>query len=139
MRIRILTGAALLALSVPALAYAQAGAAAGAVTGATGGAIVGGPIGAAVGAVGGALVGAVSDASVPKFRQYVVEEHVTSYPYTGELAVGTVLPEGTIIYHDIPREYAVTTAPSYRYTVVNDRIVVVDPATRRVVQIIDRR
>jgi hypothetical protein len=135
MRVATLTGAALLAVALPAAAFAQGGAAAGAVTGATGGAIVGGPIGAAVGAVGGAVVGVIADSSVPKFRQYVVTERVTSYPYTGDIAVGTVLPEGTIVYHEVPREYA----PTYRYTVVNDRIVLVDPGTRRVVQIIERR
>jgi hypothetical protein len=134
MRVSVLTGAALFALAFPIAAHAQGGAAAGAVTGATGGAIVGGPVGAAVGAVGGAVVGAIADANVPKFRQYVVTERVTSYPHTGDIAVGTILPEGTIVYHDIPAEYNTP----FRYTIVNERIVLVDPATRRVVQIIER-
>jgi hypothetical protein len=33
----------------------------------------------------------------------------------------------------VPPEYHVTT---YRYAVVNDRVVLVDPATRRIVQVI---
>jgi hypothetical protein len=34
----------------------------------------------------------------------------------------------------VPREYGVT---NYRYTVVNDRPVLVDPSTHRIVQVID--
>jgi hypothetical protein len=138
MHIKILTGAALLALALPVAAYAQAGAATGAATGAVGGAVVGGPVGAAVGAVGGAIVGGIADASVPRFREYVVTERVTSVPYTGEIAVGTVLPEGTIVYHDVPREYLPANT-TYRYTVMNDRILLVDPGTRKVIQVIERR
>jgi len=135
---------------VPAAAFAQTqvqtqtqpsgGAAGGAVSGATsgaiGGAVVGGPIGAAVGGVGGAVVGAIiGDAATPKFRSYVVEQSVPSYTYAEPVAVGTVLPQQGVVYHDVPAEYG---APSgYRYTVVNDRAVVVEPRTRRVVQIIN--
>jgi len=75
MRMKILTGAAALALVIPFAAHAQGGAAAGAAAGAAGGAVVGGPVGAAVGGVGGAIVGGIADENKPKFREYVVKEH----------------------------------------------------------------
>jgi hypothetical protein len=135
-------------VAIPATAFAQTtvqtqpsgGAAGGAVSGATsgaiGGAIVGGPVGAAVGGVGGAVVGAIiGDAATPKFRTYVVEQNVPSYTYQQPVAVGTVLPEQGVVYREVPTEYG---APAgYRYTVVNERAVVVEPRTRRVVQIIN--
>ena len=134
--------------AIPATAFAQtqvqtqpsAGATGGAVSGATsgaiGGAIVGGPIGAAVGGVGGAVVGAIiGDAASPKFRTYVVEQSVPSYTYQQPVAIGTVLPEQGVTYREVPAEYGAQ--PGYRYTVVNDRTVVVEPRTRRIVQIIN--
>jgi len=46
--------------------------------------------------------------------------------------VGTELP-GTITYYDVPAEYGVK---NYRYTVVNNTAVLVDPRTHRIVEII---
>lgn len=45
-----------------------------------------------------------------------------------ELNVGTALP-GTVELHEIPNV-------KYRYVVVDDRTVVVDPGTRKVIKII---
>ncbi|CAM5770837.1 DUF1236 domain-containing protein [Bosea minatitlanensis] len=129
----------------PAVAFAQnqpsggavGGATSGAAAGAVGGAVVGGPVGAVVGGVGGAVVGAiVGDAATPRFRSYVVEQRVPSYSYAEPVAVGTVLPEQGVIYHPLPAEYG-PQASRYRYTVVNERPVIVEPQTRRVVQIIE--
>lgn len=131
MKIRILTAAAVLAATLPGVALAQ-GAATGATAGAIGGAVVGGPVGAVVGAATGAIVGGMSDASRPKFHEYVVHEHVRSYTYAGPVVVGTVLPD-TVTFYDVPREYKVS---KYRYTVVNDQTVLVDPTTHRIVEII---
>ncbi|MGL4494287.1 MAG: DUF1236 domain-containing protein [Beijerinckiaceae bacterium] len=121
-------------------AYAQqpaqapgAGVGAGAATGAVGGAIVGGPVGAAVGAVGGAIVGGIAEAMTPKFNTYVVQQNVPSFTYDREVTVGAVLPSSGITYYEVPSEYN----SRYRYTVVNKRTVLVDPATNRVVQIIN--
>ena len=133
MRIRILTSAAVLALAIPVTAYAQAGVAAGATAGAIGGAVVGGPVGAVVGGVGGAIIGGFTDATMPKFREFVVREHVPSYPYSGEVVIGAELPTAGITYYDVPPEYGVR---EYRYTIVNDQTVLVDPNTHRIVQII---
>ena len=69
-----------------------------------------------------------------KFRGYVMNQGVTSYSYAQPVVVGTVLPEQGVVYREVPEEYG---AKGYRYTVVNDRAVVVEPRTRRIVQIIN--
>jgi hypothetical protein len=124
-------------LALPLAAHAQGtlrGAAEGAEEGgrAAGplGAIVGGTVGAATGTVEGIL--GIDDR--PRFREYVVRERRPSYVYKEEVRVGTVLPSSGVTYYEVPREYR---APGYRYTVINDRPVIVEPRTRRVVQIID--
>lgn len=69
-----------------------------------------------------------------RFRAYVVEQRVPSYTYARPVVVGEVLPSDGIVYREVPAQYG----PSgYRYTVVNERTVVVDPVTRRIVQIIE--
>ena len=126
------------AVAFPMMAHAQGtlrGAAEGAEEGgrAAGpvGAIVGGTVGAATGTVEGIL--GVDDR--PRFREYVVREHRPSYVVHEEVRVGTVLPERGVTYYDVPAEYHVR--PGYRYTVVNDRPVLVEARTRRIVEVID--
>jgi len=94
------------------------------------GAIVGGTVGAATGTVGGIL----GVDTRPRFREYVVRERHPSYTYREEIRVGAVLPESGVTYYEVPAEYK---APGYRYTIVNDRPVLVEPRTRRIVEIID--
>ena len=127
------TLAVLALIAASAAAQAQSGAASGAATGAVGGAIVGGPVGAAVGAGVGAIAGGLSDAEAPRFRQYVVREGRPSYRYQEEVRVGAVLPSSGIEYYEVPAEYGVK---GYRYTVVNETPVLVDPGTRRIVQVV---
>jgi len=135
MKYALLCGAAAFALSTMTInASAQNGAAAGATTGAVTGAVVGGPVGAAVGAGVGAIAGGIADDTRPRFRTYVEERHVPSYRFNGEVRVGADLPESGVTYYEVPREYGVT---KYRYTVVNDRTVLVEPGTHRIVQVID--
>jgi hypothetical protein len=130
------------ALLLPAAAGAQQqqqqgippGVGAGAATGAVGGAIVGGPVGAAVGGVAGAVVGGIAEASRPQFREYVVTQRHPSYRYSSEVVVGAELPASGVTYYEVPRQYGET---RYRYTIVNDRPVLVDPGTRRIVQVIE--
>jgi hypothetical protein len=64
----------------------------------------------------------------------VVEQHLPSFHYRESVRVGAVLPKAGVTYYDVPAEYG---APNYRYTVVNDQTVLVDPRTRRVVEVID--
>ncbi|MBY0613626.1 MAG: DUF1236 domain-containing protein [Beijerinckiaceae bacterium] len=120
--------------ALPSAAFAQNGALTGAATGAVGGAVVGGPVGAAVGGVVGAVAGGIADDDRPRFRTYVEERHVRPYKYDGDVVVGTNLPESGIEYYEVPPEYKVK---GYRYTVVNNRTVLVDPRTHRVVEVIN--
>ena len=133
-RIGILGAALVLAVAGVNVAHAQSGAATGAAAGAVGGAVVGGPVGAVVGAGVGAVAGGIADDTRPRFRTYVTGQKHPSYKYTNEVRVGADLPASGVTYYDVPREYGVT---KYRYTVVNDRTVLVDPSNHRVVQIID--
>jgi Protein of unknown function (DUF1236) len=117
---------------LPAAAYADednpvnAGAAAGGAVGA----VVGAPLGAAAGIVGG-LTGAMA----PRFHHYVVEEQVPSYEWREHphVVVGDVLPSEGVTLYPVPREYGVT---RYKYSVVDDTPVLVDPTTRRVVEVV---
>jgi hypothetical protein len=131
----MITGALVVsALSISSLAMAQGGPAGGAVGGAIVGGAVGGPVGAAVGAATGAAVGGIAEDARPRFHSYVVERRHPSYRYEREVRVGAELPSSGVTYYEVPREYGAT---QYRYTVVNDRTVLVDPGTHRVVQVID--
>ena len=71
---------------------------------------------------------------VPAFRDYVVRERIPDYTIPAPVIVGTVLPETGVTYYPVPRSIAVT---PYRYTMVNGETVLVDPYTRRVVQVIE--
>ncbi|MBV8566041.1 MAG: DUF1236 domain-containing protein [Methylobacteriaceae bacterium] len=136
MRRILLGGTVLGALAMPLTAHAQdpVGGAAGAVGGAAAGAATGGPVGAAVGAVTGAAVGSgLAPDDEPRFREYVVREHRPSFRYEGDLAVGTVLPP-RVRYYAVPRQFGVRT---YRYAIINDRPVLVEPRTRRVIEVIE--
>ena len=70
----------------------------------------------------------------PAFREYVIRQQVPKFTAAVRIAVGSVLPDAGITYYDVPQTYAATT---YRYTVVNDQTVLVDPGTRRIVQVVD--
>ena len=70
----------------------------------------------------------------PAFREYVIRERVPAYTVPERVVVGGVLPESGVTYYDVPQSYGQTT---YRYTVVNGQTVLVEPRTRRIVQVID--
>ncbi len=94
------------------------------------GSVVGGAVGGVVGGVNGLL--GVNDE--PRFRAYVMEQRRPSYHYDGRVAVGVVLPEHGVTYYDVPEEYHVR---GYRYAIVDDIPVLVDPRTRTIVEVID--
>lgn len=71
---------------------------------------------------------------LPRFQRYVTEQRRTSFSYDQPVTIGTTLPASGVTYYEVPREYG---AGNYRYTVVNNRTVLVDPGTRRIVQIVD--
>ena len=97
-----------------------------------------GPVGAVVGGVIGGVVGGVAGVlgvdERPRFHSYVVEQRRPSYQYREDVRVGTVLPEEGVAYYEVPQEYGVR---DYRYTVVNNRTVLVDPRHHRIVEIVE--
>ncbi len=70
----------------------------------------------------------------PAFREYIVRERVPNYTIPDRVIVGGVLPESGVTYYDVPQTYGVT---PYRYTVVNGQTVLVEPRSRRIVQVVD--
>jgi len=68
------------------------------------------------------------------FRSYVTEEQTPSYQLPGDIQVGTMLPDIGVTYYDVPERFGAT---RYRYTIINDRTVLVDPRTRKVVQVVE--
>ena len=137
MKIKTLLAASAIALALPMAAQAQGtlrGAERGAQEGADAAGPIGGIVGGAVGAATGTIGGILGVEDRPRFRSYVRERNVRSYDYDGRVAVGTTLPASGVTYYDVPSEYRVQ--PGYRYTVVNDRPVLVDRG-HRIVEVID--
>ena len=136
---KLTSSAALIAatLLLPLSGHAQGivgGAAEGSRQGAEAAGPVGGLVGGVVGGVTGGIAGLLGVDQRPRFREYVVREQVPSYRYSEEVRVGTVLPQSGVVYREVPAEYGVQ---GYSYTIVNDRPVLVEPRTRRIVQVIE--
>lgn len=70
----------------------------------------------------------------PAFREYIVRERVPNYTIPDRVIVGGVLPETGVTTYDVPQTYGVT---PYRYTVVNGQTVLVEPRSRRIMQVVD--
>src|SRR3977135_3198399 len=121
-----LIAASLLASST---AFAQSTTATGAATGARGGGEVGGPIGEVVGGTVGAAVGLGLE--IPNAVITSVQgERAPSVRVRERVVVGEPLPE-TVEMRPVPNY------TEYRYAVVNDRRVIVEPRTRKIIKIID--
>ncbi|MGI8570961.1 MAG: DUF1236 domain-containing protein [Methylocella sp.] len=136
-KLGLILSALALAVAFPSARYAQ-GAPRGAIEGAERVAEAGGPAGAAIGGgVGGVVGGSAGLLSVdqwPRFREYVIHQRYVSNHYDRTVAVGDMLP-GPAEYYDVTPEFGVR--GYYRYAIVHDRTVIVDPGTRVVVQVID--
>ncbi|MGY4593540.1 hypothetical protein ACVWXL_001286 [Bradyrhizobium sp. GM22.5] len=70
----------------------------------------------------------------PAFRDYVVEQRVPAFRIPDRVVVGATLPESGVTYYDVPQRFGATT---YRYTVVNGETVLVEPRSRRIVEVMD--
>jgi hypothetical protein len=70
----------------------------------------------------------------PAFREYIIRERVPNYAIPDRVIVGGVLPETGVTYYDVPQTFGVT---PYRYTVVNGRTVLIEPRSRRIVQVVE--
>ena len=126
MRRNILAIAAIAgAVSAPVAAQAQSDITVGVAP--TTGIVVGEPVG--IDADGGIAV-----AQRPAFREYIVRERIPTYTVPDRVIVGGVLPEAGITTYDVPQTYGAT---PYRYTVVNGRTVLVEPRSRRIVQVVE--
>ena len=110
-------------------AFAQSTTAQGALNGARAGGEVGGPVGEIVGGTVGAAVGA---------RLEIPNAVITSIPADREPSV--TVRERVVVGEPLPPTVELRTVPShteYRYAVVNDRRVIVEPRTRKIIKIID--
>ncbi len=77
----------------------------------------------------GTMVGSISDYEpAPRVRAYIEDNRYEPVYLEGEFGVGTSLPEAVEVY-EIP-DY------EYRYVYINDRPVLVEPQTRRIVYIV---
>jgi Protein of unknown function (DUF1236) len=110
-------------------AFAQSTTVEGAANGARAGGEIGGPVGAMVGGTVGAAVGAGLE--IPNAVITSVES---------ESAPSVVVHERVVVGEPLPAEVELRPVPryhEYRYAVVNDRRVIVEPRTRRVIKIIE--
>ncbi|MBX9459250.1 MAG: DUF1236 domain-containing protein [Rhizobium sp.] len=99
--------------------------------GAVTGALVGGPVGAVVGGVLGYTAGAHLNPPPRKVVTYVEEQQAPQST--------VVIQDEVVVGSDLPEDVVVETVPDsdgYAYAFVNDQRVIVEPDTRRVVQII---
>lgn len=123
------------AVVLPMGAYAQ-GVIGGAEQGSANGAAVAGPVvGGAVGAVTGGVTGLLGIDQLPRFREYLLSQPHPSFVYDQPLRRGVVLPLENITYYPVPPEFGVS--PDYRYAIINQEAVIVDPRTRRIIEVID--
>jgi Protein of unknown function (DUF1236) len=109
-------------------AFAQSTTVQGAQEGARAGGEVGGPIGAIVGGTVGTAVGAAVE---------IPNAVITAIP-RGERSV--VVQERVVVGEPLPPSVELRVVPNhtqYRYAVVNDRRVIVEPRTRKVIRVID--
>ena len=70
-----------------------------------------------------------------KIKEYVVKQKVRPVTVTERITVGATLP-GTVQLSPVPADWG-PTVTKYRYVYHDNRVVLVEPDTRRVVQIID--
>jgi len=129
MRNRVVVSLIAATLLSSGAAFAQSTTVEGAANGARAGGDVGGPIGAVVGGTVGAAVGAGLE--IPNAVITSVE---------GERAPSVVVRERVVVGEPLPAEVELRPVPrytEYRYAVVNNRRVIVDPQTRRVIKIIE--
>lgn len=130
MRTRYLLALIAAGVMAPAAAYAQSGAVGGAVGGAAIGGVVGGPVGAIVGAGVGGTMGAAIEPPPEPVVTYVERERVPSVAVEERIVVGQPLP-ASVELRTIPKY------EKYRFAVVNNQRVIVEPKSRTVVKIID--
>jgi hypothetical protein len=68
------------------------------------------------------------------FLAYVRRRKMQSYPQIKRVSVGDTLPDSGVGYYEIPLRYG---APFYRCVVIGEEVVISDPRTGRVIQVVD--
>ena len=68
-------------------------------------------------------------------KQYIVQEKVNPVILQERVAVGSVLPSDVEL-RSVPTAWGPTASP-YRYVYSNDNVLLVEPGSRRIIQIID--
>lgn len=128
MKTRFLIAVAAVVLT-PAACFAQASTTTGVVGGAVTGAVIGGPVGAVVGGVVGGTIGAAAEPPQEVYT-YVERDQMPSVTYQQRVVVGEPLAE-TVVVRRVPQH------DEWGYAVVNNRRVIVDNRSRKVVKVID--
>jgi Protein of unknown function (DUF1236) len=114
---------------LPGVAFAQSTTATGAANGARTGHDAAGPVGEVVGGTVGAALGAAVE--IPNAVIMSVQ---------GERAPSVTVKERVAVGEPLPASVELRTVPShteYRYAVVNERRVIVEPRTRKIIKILD--
>jgi hypothetical protein len=117
------------AMLLPGAAFAQSTTATGAANGARAGGEAAGPVGEIVGGTVGAAVGLGLE---------IPNAVITSIQ--GERAPSVTVRERVVVGEPLPPTVELRPVPNYReyrYAVVNDRRVIVEPRTRKIIKIID--
>jgi hypothetical protein len=117
------------AMLLPGVAFAQSTTATGAANGARAGHDAAGPVGEVVGGTVGAALGAAVE--IPNAVIMSVQ---------GERAPSVTVKERVAVGEPLPVSVELRTVPShteYRYAVVNERRVIVEPRTRKIIKILD--
>ena len=71
-----------------------------------------------------------------QFRKYAMRKHrATPYSFREPVAAGTILPPVGIEFYEIPPKFKVSA--EYRYAVVNNLVLLVDPVTHQIVEVIE--
>lgn len=78
--------------------------------------------------------GGIVNEQLPAFREYVVTERIPSYTVSQNIVIGAVLADEGVTLYDVPQRFGAT---PYRYTVVNGETVLIEPRTRRIMQVVD--
>ncbi|MEI9429773.1 DUF1236 domain-containing protein [Mesorhizobium sp. Cs1299R1N3] len=90
---------------------------------------------AAVLLLAGVGAAAAEDVVIQPEQETVIKEYVKKQPLASvkvpgvELNIGTALPD-TVELHEVPNV-------KYRYTVIDNRTVIVDPGTHKIIKIIE--
>ena len=69
-------------------------------------------------------------------KQHVAKENVSSIAVKEQITVGDTFPSKEVQLRDMPPDLGAAMS-KYRYVYANDKVVLVEPESRRVMQIID--